>query len=152
MWINELELELGQSVASSILDSISDLFTLTKLGELFTLSSGSPSLADLVIQQSFLWVVLQVAILFHFTKNLKYVMQCCQSLKKNWQKLTSFDEAFLTNGTCIRVFYTPYLMSGQLVRLRVHNLHFEWKFNCFYILIIKVSIKARCSHGQNWLY
>ena len=53
-----------------------------KLGELFTLSSGSASLADLVIQQSFLWVVLHVGILFHFTKNLKYVMQCYQSLKR----------------------------------------------------------------------
>ena len=77
-----LNLNLDSLLRVSILDSISDLFTLRKLGELFTLSSGSPSLADLVIQQSFLWVVLQVAILFHFTKNLKYVMQCCQSLKK----------------------------------------------------------------------
>ena len=31
----------------------------------------------------------------------------------------------MKNGTCIRVFLTPYLMSGQLVRLRVHNMHFE---------------------------
>ena len=83
-----LNLNLDSLLRVSILDLISDLFTLRKLGELFTLSSGSPSLANLVIQQSFLSVVLQVAILFHFTKNLKYVMQCCQSLK---QKLTKIN-------------------------------------------------------------
>ena len=77
-----LNLNLDSPLRVSILDSISDLFTLRKLGQLFTLSSGLPSSADLVIQQSFLCVVLQVAILFHFTKNLKYVMQCCQSLKE----------------------------------------------------------------------
>ena len=88
-----LNLNLDSPLRVLILDSISDLFTLRKLGELFTLSSGLPSLADLVIQQSFLWVVLQVAILFHFTKNLKYVMQLLSITKKNWQKLTSFDEA-----------------------------------------------------------
>ena len=50
-----LKLNMDSPLRVSILDSISDLFTLRKLGELFyTLSSGSPSLADLVIQQSFL--------------------------------------------------------------------------------------------------
>ena len=98
-----LNLNLDSLLWVSILNSISDLFTLRKLGELFTLSSGSPSLADLVIQKSFLWVVLQVAILFHFTKKLKYVMQCCQSLKK----IDIFNfiwRGILKNGTCIRVF------------------------------------------------
>ena len=55
-----LNLNLESLLRVSILDSISDLFTLRKLGELFTLSSGSPSRADLVIQKSFLCVVLQV--------------------------------------------------------------------------------------------
>ena len=49
-----LNLNLDSLLRVLILDSISDLFTPRKLGELFTLSSGSPSLADLVIQQSFL--------------------------------------------------------------------------------------------------
>ena len=49
-----LNLNLDSLLRVSILNLISDLFTLRKLGDLFTLSSGSPSLADLVIQQSFL--------------------------------------------------------------------------------------------------
>ena len=98
-----LNLNLDSLLRVSILDSISDLFTLRKLEEMFTLSSGPPSLADLVIQQSFLWVVLQVAILFHFTKNLQYVMQCCQSLKKI-DKFNFIWWGILKNGTCVRVF------------------------------------------------
>ena len=34
-------------------------------------------------------------------------------------------------------------MSGQLVSLKVHNLHFEWKFNCFYILIYQGVHKSK---------
>ena len=99
-----LKLNMDIPLRVSILDSISDLFTLRKLGQLFTLSSGLPSLTDLVIQQSFLWIVLQVAILFHFTKNLKYVMQCYQSLKEKLTKINLSWHIILKNETCIRVF------------------------------------------------
>ena len=45
-----LNLNLDSPLRVLILDLISDLFTLRKLGELFTLSSGLPSLADLPVR------------------------------------------------------------------------------------------------------
>ena len=152
MWINELELELGQSVAS--LDSWLD--------EQFIYSKKIRRVVYLVFRVAFsCWSCYPTVIPVSCFAGchsipLHQESQICDAMlsitKKKLTKINFIWQGILKNGTCIRVFKTPYLMSGQLVRLRVHNLYFEWKFNCFYILIIKVSIKARCSHGQNWLY
>ena len=48
---------------------------------MFTLSSERPFLADLVFW--FYYIVLQVAILFHFIKTPKYVTQSSALLKQN---------------------------------------------------------------------
>ena len=58
-----------------------------KIEELFTLFSELPFLADLVLW--LYYIVLQVAMLFLFTKIPKYVTQCSPSLRekhidKNW--------------------------------------------------------------------